>query len=83
MRVDVLQIGVALFWVACAVLLLVAVSLGGFVVRAAGRADRQRRSLFRQELIWILTSALLVMGLAVATELVPYTPRSFPAFLAR
>ncbi len=75
--------GVVLFWVLCAALLVVGAILAAFVARAAFRADRAQRALFRQELIWIVAPALLVVGLALASDLIPNTFRPLPAMLAR
>ena len=83
MDARVLQFGVALFWIASAALFMVVAALVGFLTMAWRGADRRRRSLFRQELIWTLAPALLVAGLAVASDLFSPPSISHPVPIVR
>jgi hypothetical protein len=78
-----LRWGVTLFWTACLALVLLGAVLAAVAARAAFRADRERRALFRQELIWILAPALLVVGLGLASDRLPSLLRPLPAMQAR
>ena len=81
MHAGMLQVSTALFWIACGIVLCFATGVIGFLLTRARRVDPARRSLLQQEVIWTLTSALLVVGLAVASDLIPH--RSHPAPAAR
>ncbi len=82
MHTWMLQFTTLLFWTACAMLLCCAAGVAGFLVRELSRVEPDRRSLLQQEVVWTLTSVLLVVGLAVASDVLPSRPHPAPAVRA-
>ena len=83
MHAGIVQMATALFWIAGGLVVCFAAGMVGFLIARAGRVDPARRALLQQEVIWTLTSALLVVGLAVASDLMPHRSHPLPAARAR
>ena len=79
MGAEMLVWASVLFWTTCGLLLCFALAVTGFLVVRTSRVDPVRRSLLQQEVVWTVTSALLVVGLAMASDVTPWRTHSASA----